>query len=207
VVGVTIAPGVESGKNQIAMALELEELIHAGGQYKTLRTTDLARAMDSYTPGSYKVMLDNFAGSGALHQQDLIALSSAQLPVQSALILRIEKNEVSPGAPKSVQLRNNVGDILTDRERVVLSTVREMQMRASMINVATGNVFWSRTYRSTPASETSYTHYSGSSFSGSLAASLANTMTNGLRVPEGPLPPSNQLTLRSLMREVVRNLP
>lgn len=207
VIGVAVAPDVKPGKSQTAMSLELQELIHASGGYKTLRSSDVAKAMDRVSEGSYKILFANYSLNGALHPDDLRALGAAKLPVQMALIARIEKNEVKPGEIKRLELRNNIGDILTDRERRVLSTVREMQMRASVINVATGSVIWSRTYSATPASETSYVHYTGSSFSGSLAASLANTMTNGLRVPEGPLPPSNQLTLRSLMREVVRNLP
>jgi len=105
------------------------------------------------------------------------------------------------------QLRNNAGEVLSDRERIVLSTVREMQVSASLLNIASGRVIWSKSYRATPAKQTSYVHYSGSSFSGSLAASFANTMSNGLRVPSGPVPPSNLLTLRSLLTEIVRNIP
>lgn len=207
VVGVAVAPGVKPGKSQTAMALELQDLIHQNGGYKTLRSSEVGKAMNSATARSYNALIENYSRNGALHPTDLQALGSARLPVQMALIARVEKNEVKPGELKRLQLRNNAGDILTDRERRVLSTVREMQMQASLINMTSGAVVWSRTYRSTPTTESSYVHYSGSSFSGSLAASLANTMTNGLRVPAGPLPPSNQLTLRSLMREVVRNLP
>jgi len=207
VVGVAVAPGVKPGKSQTAMALEFQQLIHQNDGYKTLRSSEVSKAMNSVTPGSYNALVDNYSRNGALHPNDLQALVSARLPVQLALIARVEKNEVKPGELKRLQLRNNAGDLLTDRERRVLSTVREMQMQASMINMATGAIVWSRTYRSAPTTESSYIHYSGSSFSGSLAASLANTMTNGLRVPAGPLPPSNQLTLRSLMREVIRNLP
>jgi len=76
-----------------------------------------------------------------------------------------------------------------------------------MINVASGRVIWSKSYRATPASESSYVHYSGSSFSGSLAASFANTMSHGIKAPAGPVPPSNTLTVSSLLREIVRNLP
>ncbi len=206
-IGVTIAPGVQAGAGQAAMGRDFQDLIYTTSGRQTLRSTEVNRAMNSVVPRSYQSMLDNYARTGQLHPSDLQALVGARLPVRTALIARVEKNEVKPGAPKRVALRNNLGDILTDRERVVLSTVREMRLQATMIDVSNGNVVWSRTYRSSPSTEAGYTHYSGSSFSGSLAASLANTMTNGLRVPKGPPPPSNQLTLRSLMREVVRNLP
>lgn len=207
VVGVAAASGVKPGKSQSAMALEFQELIQSSGGYKTLRSSEVEKAMDFAKSDSYSSMFTHYARTGVLHPTGVQALVNARLPVQYALVARVEKNAVQAGEVKRLQMRNNAGDVLTDRERRVLSTVREMQMQATMINMATGEVFWTRTYRSMPATESSYVHYSGSSFSGSLAASLANTMTNGLRVPKGPLPPSNQLTLRSLMREVVRNLP
>jgi len=152
-------------------------------------------------------MRGNYASSGQLKSDDIAALRAANPAIQSALIARIEKNTVRPGDAKRIVLRNSVGHVLSDRERVVRSTVREMQIRASMINVPSGRVIWSKSYRATPATESSYVLYSGSSFSGSLAASFANTMSNGLRVPSGPVPPSSVLTARSLLREVVRNLP
>ena len=206
-IGVTIADGVEAGKSQTAMAREFQELIHDRQGYRTLRASAVQRGVNSVSSGAYNDMLNNYAQTGELHPNDIRALIAARLPVQMALIARIEENKVLPGAQHSEQLRNNAGDILTDRERIVLSTVRKMRMKASMVNMQTGAVFWSRTYESTPATKSSYVHYSGSSFSGSLAAALANTVSNGIRAPSGPLPPSNQLTLRSLMREVVRNLP
>ncbi len=207
IVGVVLAPGVESGKSQTAMASELQQLVQSSGRFMILRSKDIANAVDSVASGTYRKMLKGYAERGQLGLADIQALNAAQLPVQTVLIARVEKNEVGVGPTKRVQLRNNAGQIMTDRERVVLSTVREMQLQASLINLASGKLVWSRTYRATPAAESSYIHYSGSSFSGSLAASFANTMSNGLRVPTGPASPSHHLTLQSLMREVVRNLP
>jgi len=207
ILGVTVAPGVESGRSQNAMVRELEELIQIGGRYRILRSDEANRAMNITVSGSYEAMLDNYATSGQLKGDDLRVLQAANLPVQNVLIARLEQNAVRSGGQKRIAIRNSVGQVLPDRERVVLSTVREMQIQASMVNLANGSVVWSKSYRATPAAESSYVHYSGSSFSGALAASFANTMSNGLRVPSGPVPPSNLLTVRSLLREIVRNLP
>jgi len=206
-IGVALAPQIESGKSQSAMVREFQQLIQASGRFQTLSANDVARAVDSVSPGSYRSMMTNYGETGQLQAADAQALSAARLPVRTVLIARLEKNEVRDGTPRRVQLRNNAGQVMTDRERVVLSTIREMRLQASLINLSTGRVTWSKTYRSAPAAESSYIHYSGSSFSGSLAASFANTMSNGLRVPSGPDSPSNHQTLHSLMREVVRNLP
>lgn len=207
IIGVTVAPGVNVGKGQVAMAREFQELIHDREGYRTLRSTAVQRSVNSVSPNAYQDMMANFAAAGELRPNDIRALVAGRMPVQMGLIARIEQNNVEAGQRHSEQLRNNSGEILSDRERVVLTTVRRMRMKTSMINMSTGAVFWTRTYESAPVTKSSYVHYSGSSFSGSLAAALANTMSNGIRAPQGPLPPSNQLTLRSLMREVVRNLP
>jgi len=207
ILGVTVVPGVESGRSQSTITRELEALILAEGAYKIIRSGDVIRAVNAATPGSFDSVLRNYANYGQVNGHDLKALQEAQLPVKTALIARIEKNSVINGEAKRIELRNSMGDVLTDRERVVLSTVREMQIQASMINIASGRVIWTKSYRATPASKSSYVHYSGSSFSGSLAASFANTMSNGIRVPSGPTPPSNLLTVRSLLREIVLNLP
>jgi len=207
ILGVTLAPAVESGRSQHVMARELEELMQITGNYRIIRSEDVNRAMSLANSGSYDAMLANYATSGQVSGNDLKALRAASLPVQTALIARIEKNTVSSGVQKRIAIHNNVGQVLPDRERVVRSTVREMQIQASMVNVANGSVLWSKSYRATPAAESSYVHYSGSSFSGSLAASFANTMSNGLKAPSGPVPPSNNLTVRALLREIVRNLP
>ena len=89
----------------------------------------------------------------------------------------------------------------------MLITEREVQMRATMVNAANGAVYWSRSYRAVPETQLAYVRYFGSSFSGTLAASLVNTMTTGLKEPDWPAPASYQQTVNSLMSEIVRNMP
>lgn len=207
IVGVTVAPGVEAGRTKLGLTREFQGLVQADAQFQVLDAESLISALNAATPGSYQTMTENYGQNGWLRGEDMRALFAARLPVENVLIARVEKNEVRPGAPKTIELFDSAGQVINDRERIVLSTIREMRLQASIINLASGSVVWSRAYRATPAADSSYIHYSGSSFSGSLAASFANTMTNGLRKPSGPKAPSSQQTLQSLMREVVRNLP
>lgn len=207
VLGLVLAPNVNTSRSQSAATRELEQLVQTEGGYRTLPSKFAIEAINSVADGAFDALRSNYARTGQLSSHDRRTLKVARISVPMALIARIERNFVRPGVPKRIALRNNAGQVLADRERVVLSTVREMQVQASMINLGTGRVVWSRSYRATPSAESTYVHYSGSSFSGSLAASFANTMSNGLKVPDGPVPPSNQLTLRSLLREVVRNMP
>lgn len=207
IVAVTAAPGVKSGLSASVMARELKEFIHEAGGYRTLRSSLVEQAMNTSQSGSYAELVESFARDGVVGPSELRSLNAAGLPVQLALIARIEQNETKKDKFKVETLRNHSGVLLTDRERKILITEREVQMRASLINVASGAIIWSRSYRSIPETKLSYVHYLGSSFSGTLAASLVNTMTTGLKEPDWPAAASFQLTVQSLMREVARNLP
>jgi len=207
IVAVTAAPGVKSGQSASVMARELKEFIHEAGGYRTLRSSQVEQAMNASRAGSYRELVGSFARDGVVGPSELRSLNAASLPVQLALIARVEQNDIKKDNFQVEPLRNHTGVLLTDRERKILITEREVQMRASLINVSSGAVVWSRTYRSIPQTKLSYVHYLGSSFSGTLAASLVNTMTTGLREPDWPAPASYQITVQSLMREVARNLP
>lgn len=189
------------------MALELQDLIHERGKHRTLRTDEVRKVLNSVSADSHQLMLNQYARTGTIGPQDIQILQAARMPVQMALIARVVENGKEEVKPEMVRLRNKSGELMTDRTRVILSSQRVMLMQATMINVSTGAVFWTRTYRSEPKSRASYVQYHGSSFSGSLAAHLANTMTNGIKAPQPPPAPSNQMTLRSLFREIVRNIP
>lgn len=207
IVAVTVAPSVESGQSTSVMARELKEFIHEVGGYRTLRSSQVEQVMNGSEPGSYGKLVTGFARDGIVGPTELRSIIEAGLPTQFALIARIEQNDTKKDKFKVEALRNHSGVLLTDRERKILITEREVQMRASMINVSTGALVWSRSYRSVPQTELSYVHYLGSSFSGTLAASLVNTMTTGLSEPDWPTPASYQQTVQSLMREIARNLP
>lgn len=210
VIGVTAANKVDAGSNRAVLARELAQLIEETDRFSVVPAQVVARALSADSredAHSYNKVLSNFAQTGRLNAKDISALMQAKLPVPVAVIARIEKNNVVAGKPVEQDLFDRSGKKLTDRKRVVLSTVREMVLKATMVNLHTGMVVWSRTYQATPRSKSFYVQYSGSSFSGSLAATLANTMANGIKMPDGPLPPSHRLTSRSLMREVARSLP
>ncbi len=207
IIGVSNADGVKPGASYNAMSRELGDLIAERGQHQVLPSIDVQKSLNSVAPGQYGAMMLNYGEHAVLSPGNIRALLAAKLPVSTALIARVSRNNISTGKPVREKLRNNAGELISDREKIVLSTIREMQVEAALINIGTGAVIWSKAYRATPATKSSYVHYYGSSFSGTLAATLANTMSNGLRGPVGPPPPSHQLTLRSLMREIARNLP
>lgn len=189
--------------SETAMSNMLQDVIRETGRFSTLGAYKVSKVVGQK---QHNIMLDTYAETGALASEDVQILMAAQLPVSYAIVARIEENSVGPGVSTVQALRNNAGKLMNDRERVVHSTLRRVTLSATMINLRSGAAYWTKTYRAEPVTKSAYTRYFGSSFAGSLAATMANTVANGIRKPSGPPPPSVQLTLQSLMREVARNM-
>jgi hypothetical protein len=201
--GVTSHPTVSSAMSEIAMSNMLQDIVQDTGRFSSLGAYKVSQLVGQKR---YRKMLDTYGETGVVASEDVQILMAAQLPVSYAIITRIEENTTGPGASTVEALRNNAGELMNDRERVVHSTVRRVTLSATMINLRSGAAYWTKTYRAEPVTRSAYTRYFGSSFAGSLAATMANTVANGIRKPSGPAAPSIQLTLRSLMREVARNM-
>lgn len=78
---------------------------------------------------------------------------------------------------------------MSDRSEVTLIHQRTVQVSAKTYDVLTGRLVWSQTYTSQPEAKNVYTEYTGSSFVGSVAISLANSFVKGRtssRFPEAP---------------------
>ncbi len=204
ILGVTTMPDVNSAMSAAGMNNTLHDIVSESDNFVSFESYKVRKVIGD---DRHQTIMDIYGKTGAVRPEDIQLLMAARLPVSYALIGRIEENRESTRGPTFEKLRNNAGELLSDREKVVLSTVRHVTLSATMINLRTGAAFWTRTYRAEPASQIAYTHYQGSSFAGSLAATMANTVANGIRKPAPPPPPSLNLTVRSLMREVVRNMP
>ena len=204
VVVVTQRDGVEVGINRSLLAQDLLEFLRDEGRESVL---PWYRVQEGLGSDAYENLVDHYEVTGELSEGHLQRLREANLLMPFGLVARIESNEIIQREPEHEELRDNAGQRLYDRERIVLTTQRTTSLSATLIDLQSGLPIWTRTYSVNPVSKSSYTQYLGSSFSGSLAAALANTVANGLRIPQGPPAPSLRLTLRSLMREVVRNIP
>ncbi len=205
VLGVTVRPELDISVNRSHLALEFSDLLRETGRFATLPAQQISNVIGAK---NYGELMGRFAANGQLHEEDIQLLAAAGLPVRLALVARVETDVIAAGKPKIQRVSNNAGITLHDRELVVQSTYRETSLSATLIDLDSGKRRWTHTYSVTPVSETAHTRYMGSSFSGSLAAALANVMANGIRrVPASPAAPSLKLSLRSLMREIARNLP
>lgn len=204
VLGVTERNGVESGLNRAAMAREFGELLEERVGFAVIPHEQVQRKV-----GADRLAAINarFAQRAEFIPADLQVLMAAGVGARRAAIARIESDTIQGLPPRSEAVANRQNGVMKDRERIVLATRRTTRMSVSMFDLQTGRKLWERVYAVEPETSSAYVHYFGSSFSGSLAAALANTMVNGVKLPSNPAPPSLRLTLRSLLREAVRNMP
>ena len=203
VLGVVTQTGVNGTMSQASLNGMMHDTVRETGRFSSLAAHKVRKVIGG---DRYTTMMKSYAKTGSLQPEDIQLLMAARLPVNYAIISRIQENSTLAGPSTVESLRNNAGELLNDRERLVHSTVRRVTLTSTMINLRTGEAYWSRSYKAEPVSKASYTRYSGSSFAGSLAATMANTVANGIRKPSGPPAPSLQLTLQSLMREVARTM-
>jgi len=204
VLGVVERSGVESGLNRAIMGREFSELLNERSGFNVIPYIQVQRSVGA----------DRLAAINARYSQqaefspaDVQTLMAAGVGARRAVIARIESDDIQGLPSRSESVTNRQNGVMNDRKRIVLSTRRTTRMSASMYDLQTGVKLWERVYAVEPETSSAYVHYFGSSFSGSLAAALANTMVNGVRLPSNPAPPNIRLTLRSLLRESVRNMP
>jgi hypothetical protein len=204
VLGFTERPGVESGVNRAAMGREFGELLEERAGFSVIPHEQVQRKI-----GAERLAAINarFAERAEFLPTDLQVVMAAGVGARRAVIARLESDAVQGLPPRSESVANRQNGVMKDRERIVLATRRSSRMSVVMFDLQTGRKLWERVYAVEPETSTAYVHYFGSSFSGSLAAALANTMVNGAKLPANPAPPSLRLTLRSLLREAVRNMP
>ncbi|MEE9336383.1 MAG: hypothetical protein V3U65_20035 [Granulosicoccaceae bacterium] len=203
VLGVVTQSGVNGTMSEASLNGMMHDIVRETGRFSSLAAHKVSKVVGG---DRYTAIMESYAETGSLQPEDIQLLMAARLPVNYAIISRIQENATEAGPSTVESLRNNAGELLNDRERVVHSTLRRVTLTSTMIDLRTGAAYWSRSYKAEPVNKASYTRYSGSSFAGSLAATMTNTVANGIRKPSGPPAPSLQLTLQSLMREVARTM-
>ena len=210
VIGVTARESLGAGINRNMLNRDLTTLLEESARYTVVPASRVKAGMNGESARgseSYTELLQNYERTGRIEPRDMQRLLSARLPAEMAVIARVESDEVGQVRDETEAVENRNASWVTDRQRITRLRDRTTEMSAMMINLSTGAIVWHRQYRVSPINRSSYVQYYGSSFSASLAASLANTMVNGVRVPEGPPAPGLQPNVRSLLREIVRNLP
>ena len=200
VLGVTVRDEV-TGFNRAAATRELVTLAGEGGRRVVLPPARVSAALGA---DRWRALNERHARDGTVGDAGLRALAQARLGTRFALIARIEADKETPGTARYGPARDASGRVLPDRTAQHMTSGREMELSVELIDLDGGEPIYRR-FLAQPRSHRTHTRYFGSSFSGSVAASLANRMVGG--EPRHPPPPSRHETLRALLDEAVRLLP
>lgn len=169
-----------------------------------LRVQDTSTPIVSYSQvksalksnSQHRLMLDRYRINGRLTEADWGVLRASRLSARFIVLARIDRDETEKFEPQKTAMKNSHGDSLSDRQQVTLLHRRTVEVAARVYDLTTGLEVWSGAFVSEPANRTSYTDYTGSSFTGSMATLLTNSFTNGRSAKQYPPAPSAIEALR-----------
>lgn len=204
VVGVTARTGLNVAINRNLLASDFSELLAERREFAVLPAISLRRFLGGARTDD---LLTRYAAKGLLAEQDVQLLMAAGMPTPRAIIVRIEEDYIKKLPVRREPVFNQAGAALVDRERRILATQRITRLSVMLVDLRTGRLVWNRQYQVDPVAEASSTKYLGSSFSGSVAAAVADKVLNGGNSDKHPDAPTLGASLNSLLREVVVNMP
>lgn len=203
VVAVAKKKGLKPAINRNALAQQMAQFIRDEQRYDVPVVGLVSQQLGKE---AYNTLLNNYTEHGSLSGADLEALRKAKLGARYAVLARLEFDEIIPKEPKIEPVYNNQGKQVTDRTRVVTRTDRTTVVSGMMIDLQNGATVWHNDYSVTLNEKTVQTQYSGSSFAGSLTATFANALANGLRAPDQPKAPNIAKSMRTLLQEIAQNM-
>ncbi len=204
VLGVVQREGLKIPVNEYRLAADLETMLRENHRYSVMPVDQVRLGLSKQ---GHDLLLRRVASYGTLDDSDVQMLKRAKLPTRMAVVLAITGDEVSKMDKERLQLRDNSGKLLNDREHVILSTARSVSLSATLVDLGLGRVRMHNDFTYESVERKRYLQYSGSSFTGTVAAKLANTVANGVRQPEWPDPPGLYGSFYQLLGDVAQELP
>ncbi|MBX2837908.1 MAG: hypothetical protein KTR35_13695 [Gammaproteobacteria bacterium] len=196
-------PKVKSVINRNSLAQQMAQVIRDESRYQVPVVGLVSQQLGKE---AYEHLVVHYSEHGYLSGADLEALRRADLGARYAIFARLEFDQVVEHDAENQQVYNNQGELLTDRMHVVSRTDRTTVISAMMVDVVRGASVWHNNFEVTLDSKNIQTLYSGSSFAGSLAATFTNTLANGIRGPRQPDAPSTAKAMRTLLKEVAKQM-
>lgn len=207
--GVAILGAVKANNLKEAVNLDLlaVELAAALSERGDVRLVPESQVREIVGPDLLKRMKTVFARDGEFTPYHINQLRQADLRTRRAIIVKLEGDKVEKLPLVREAVYNEAGLRVVDRERRVYVTQRTTEMSATVLDLKTGRTLWTRLYRIRPQARDVSKQYLGSSFTGSVAAEVANTVVNGFGKGNHPPAPSFQGSLRALIREIALKMP
>lgn len=204
VLGVVQQNGLNIPINEIRLAGQLETILREQHQYAVM---PFSQVRISLGKDQHETLLRRVANFGTLEADDLRMLNRSELPTRMGLVVTITGDDVEKLDKERVQIRDSGGKLLKDRDHVILSTARTVTLSATLVNLGLGRVRMHNDFTYESVERRRYLEYNGSSFTGTVAARLANTVANGVRTPDWPEPPGLQDSFYALLEDVAEELP
>lgn len=204
VLGVTAKSGLKSSLNPALVASELAARLAERGDILLVPEPQVRRIVGAKPLDG---MLATYSRDGRFNPFQMQNLMAADLRTRRGIVIRLESDKTEKLPVFRQAVYNEAGNRVVDRERRVYITRRTTAMSATVLDLATGRTIWTRLYRISPEAKSLSRQYLGSSFTGSVAAEVANTVVNGFGGGNHPPPPSFQGSLRALIREIAFKAP
>jgi len=155
--------------------------------------------------GLHALLLNRYRVNNTLNEEDLELLNAAAAAVRYLVIAKIDRDDTTKYEPYASPVRNRRGEILVDQRRMTLLHERSVKVSATTVDLSLGQVVWQGSFISKPVARREYTEYTGSSFSGSVAAMLANSFVNGRSSTNHPDAPRSVQAIRETFKEIARD--
>ncbi len=204
VLGVVQSQGVDIAVNTARLAADLQGILRDEHNYAVMPVAEVRNALGQ---AQYETLLRRVAVFGTLEADDVRILTLARLPTSTAVILVITDDDVRQLDKERVEIRDNNDEVLLDRDHVILSTARIVSLTATVMDTKSGRVRMHNEFTQESIERRRYLEYNGSSFTGTVAARLANTVANGVRQPDWPDPPLLHQSFYALLEDVADELP
>ena len=204
VLGVVQRSGLNLDLNEYRLAADFEDILRDNHGYSVMA---IEQARQYIGAERHDLLLRRVANSGSLDRTDLRMLNQANMPTRMGVFLTITGNEEAKLDPEQLQLRDDAGRFLQDRQHVVLATSRRVSLTATLVNLGLERVRMHNEFRFESIERKRFLEYSGTGFTGSLAARLANTVANGVIPPDWPKPPELYDSYYQILIDVGKRLP
>ena len=204
VLGVVQQAGLKIPVNEYRLATDLEILLREEQRYAVMPYKQARLALGAERQD---LLLKRLASSGQLDSTDLDMLENANLPARMGVALTITGDAVSYPNAQPSRIRDNQGRLLNDRTLMTMSAMRSVSMTATVVELGAGRVRMHDSFTYQSVERKQFVQYTGSSFSGSLAARVANTVSNGVRTPDHPEAPGLYGSFYELLNDVAQKLP
>jgi len=204
ILGVVQHADVDIPINEFRLSRDLEDLLRDERRTPVMAQEQVRIALGKET---HDLLLRRVAANGQLDAQDLRMLHSSNLRTSTAVILTITGNDVEALPEKRQKLRNSRGHLLNSREHRVLATQRKVSMTATVVELSVGRIRMHENFVHNAVEKKRYLKYSSSSLTGSVAASVANAVSNGVGSLKRPPAPPLYGSFYTLLNKVAEALP